>query len=269
MHISQILPKKHMSLFVGWLMHAKMPSFLKNLGIYMLIKIYKINVNEAEFPPYSYSTIGEFFVRRLKTDSRPIGRSSFVHPADADIRSFGPINTETLIQAKGKNYDLTSLIDNQAALDYRNGTYAVYYLCPGDYHRVHSPVSGTINRIVHIPGTLWPVNDWSVNNIDKLFAINERVYVEIMTEYGLVGLVLVGATNVGHIQLLFDDSPFKNNQNCSYKESKKFTCQIPIMKGQELGAFRMGSTVIVIYNHHIKAKLQLGFTKVNDSAFDM
>ena len=152
-----------------------------------------------------------------------------------------------LIQAKNKFYDVKDLTEDLKAMDkYNNGSFLTYYLCPTDYHRVHSPVTGYIKRVVHIPGALWPVNSWSTENIHELFSINERVLVEIETERGLVAVMFVGATNVGQICLSFD-SKIRGNQLMSNAVHEKKYENLKVTKGDELGMFRMGSTVVMLY----------------------
>src|SRR5690606_30652682 len=122
-----------------------------------------------------------------------------------------------------------------------------YYLCPTDYHRVHSPVDGKITEIHYIPGKLWPVNNWSVSNIKNLFAINERVVVIIETPKGKCALVMVGATNVGKMTVTFDQGILTNNFFDRSPVKKKYPTPIEVKKGEDLGAFHMGSTVVMVY----------------------
>ncbi|MNL41466.1 Phosphatidylserine decarboxylase proenzyme [compost metagenome] len=132
-----------------------------------------------------------------------------------------------------------------------------YYLCPTDYHRVHSPVDGEITDVRYMPGELWPVNEWSTTNVPDLFSVNERVLVEIQTDLGPVGVVFVGATNVGHIVLSFDDK-IKGNQKMGPHifQHKTYSPEIPTHKGSELGMFRMGSTVVMLYPPMFRQKFE-------------
>ncbi len=208
-------------------------------------KAYNINLQEAEFSIENYQSLGEFFIRKLKPGVRPIGNTWALHPADAVITQAARIQSGNLIQAKNKTYSVTQFTADESALKkWDNGIFLTYYLCPTDYHRVHSPVSGTIRKVVHIPGALWPVNAWSTENIQELFSINERVFVEIETDRGLVGVMFVAATNVGQIILSFD-SEIVGNQFVKTKIEKAYSHKIN--KGDELGAFRMGSTVVMLY----------------------
>jgi phosphatidylserine decarboxylase len=251
--ITRFLPKNHLSYIVGQLVHIKLPSFINNFLIANFAKAYSINLEEAEFPIEKYESLGEFFIRRLKVGIRPIGQTWAVHPADSVITQAAAINDGQLIQAKNKKYSLASFTQDKEALDkYGNGQFLTYYLCPTDYHRVHSPVSGTIKKVVHIPGALWPVNNWSTENIHELFSVNERVLVEIETEKGVVGVMFVGATNVGQIILSFD-SEIRGNQLLSAAPLTKHY-DLKVSKGDELGAFRMGSTVVMLYSFEVASQ---------------
>lgn len=235
---------------MGTLVHLKLPRFLAPLNRWIIAKFakaYRIDLNEAEKSIDQYPSLGEFFVRKLKPGLRPIADSWAVHPADAVITQISPIQEGKLIQAKNKFFSLQNLTkDNQALVKWGQGFFATYYLCPTDYHRVHSPVSGEITLVRYIPGALWPVNSWSTDNIEELFTVNERVLVEIKTDKGLVAAIFVGATNVGQIILSFD-SEIHGNQLGSKTIVEKSYSGLKIKKGDELGMFRMGSTVVMLY----------------------
>lgn len=244
--ITQFLPKNHLSYIVGKLVHLHLPRFIWTPIIRIFAKAYNINLEEAEFSVDQYPSLGEFFIRKLKPGLRPVGQTWAVHPADSVITQAAVIENGNLIQAKGKTYKATEFTADPKALEvYNGGQFLTYYLCPTDYHRVHSPVNGTIEKVVHIPGALWPVNNWSTDNIHELFSINERVVVEIKTDRGLVSVVFVAATNVGDIALSFDPD-IRGNQFRVFKPLTK-TYNIPVKKGDELGMFRMGSTIVMLY----------------------
>ncbi len=241
-------------------MHLRLPSFLSRIIIKIFAKAYRINLAEAEFHIEKYPSLGEFFVRKLKTGLRPIGQTWALHPADSLITQAGKISAGQLIQAKNKTYSLQSFTqDKQALARYNNGAFLTYYLCPLDYHRVHSPVDGEIKRVLHIPGSLWPVNSWSTENIHELFSVNERVLVEIETARGLVGVMFVGATNVGKIILSFD-AEIIGNQLLSSAVKEKTYSNLQLKKGDELGMFRMGSTIVMLYAENTIASE--GFAKL-------
>ena len=232
---------------MGKLVHLPLPRFIWIPVIRIFSKIYNIKINEAEKPVSEYESLGDFFVRRLKSGIRPVGANWALHPADSVITQLARIENGNLIQAKNKFYKAVDFLqDSEALQKYGNGFFVTYYLCPTDYHRVHSPVDGVITKVTHVPGMLWPVNKWSTENIEEMFSINERVCVEIKTNRGFVNVVLVGATNVGYIELSFMPE-IKGNQFNVFKPFVKENLNIATKRGEELGMFRMGSTVVMLY----------------------
>lgn len=248
--ITRFIPKNHVSYLMGKLVHINFPRWFWKPIIILFSKAYNINLNEAEYPIEQYKSLGDFFVRNLKNGLRPIGDSLVLHPADSVITQAEYLNQGRLIQAKGKTYQLSDFSgDANSPHLFKNGFFVTYYLCPTDYHQVHSPVDGVIKKITHIPGALWPVNQWSTENIEELFSINERVVVDIEVTVGeekkSVLCVFVGATNVGFIEI-FSCPEIKGNQLKVFKP-KTMQMNTPVKKGDKLGQFRMGSTVVMVY----------------------
>lgn len=247
-----LVPKNLLSRWVGWLVQLKLPVLVRAKVIELFARRYRISLEEAEKPLSEYQSIGDFFTRKLKEGIRPIGASPYVHPADSVISETAAIDEGSLIQAKGLKYSAVEFLGSrdEAAIFQSGGAFATYYLCPTDYHRVHSPIKGHIWKIKHIPGTLWPVNSWSVGRIKNLFSKNERVVVQITNPRGAqLALVMVGATNVGMISM---DNVWKglrtNNPQVKGPREQLFPKPLNIEKGQELGIFHMGSTVIVLFS---------------------
>ena len=227
--ILKFLPRVFISRAVGKFASLRGPSFLVKPIIKWFAGRYKINLDEAEKSLNEYESLNAFFTRRLKPGLRPIAETYFVHPADSRMTQFGVIENNILIQAKGLNYKLSEFIGSEdKAKKYEGGTFIVYYLCPTDYHRVHSPVEGTVKEVKRLGLDLWPVNEASVSTIEQLFITNERAVVSINSQLGPVEVVFVGATNVGSIEILKKESEF-------------------VQKGEELGVFHMGSTIVMIY----------------------
>jgi phosphatidylserine decarboxylase len=251
--VPKILPKNDLSHLVGRIVHTPLPDPVGRKSVELFAKFYNINLAEAEFPLEHYRTIGDLFTRRLKPDARPVGSTDVVHPADAVVTEAGLIDNLTLIQAKGKNYTVRELLGGWSDVaDFEGGSFATYYLCPTDYHRVHSPVEGKIVWSCHVPGELWPVNAWSVQSVPKLFAVNERIVVVIQTPHGRVALVMVAATNVGNMTMSFDDDISTQIRKADRKpRERSYTPPIKIHKGDEVGVFNMGSTVIMIYEKSV------------------
>ncbi|MBL7546259.1 MAG: phosphatidylserine decarboxylase [Bdellovibrionaceae bacterium] len=258
MWILKVLPRKRLSKFVGKWAFKRFPKALQIQINLAYARYFNIALHETEFPYYDYNSLGEFFIRRLKPSARPVSDKPLIHPSDSQIVQHGVMNSTILIQAKGKDYTVEKLIQIADAKEkYSNGYFITYYLSPKDYHRVHSPVSGYITQIQYCTGDLWPVNQWALKNIPEVYSENERIYVEIATDDGPVGVVFVGATNVGSIVLSFDRKIFTNwklkTMNKVYDEP------IAIEKGAELGMFKMGSTVVVLYNKDIVEKFKNQF----------
>jgi phosphatidylserine decarboxylase len=248
-----MLPKNDLSHWVGRLVHKSLPDPLARKTVEWFAKYYQINLDEAELPIASYKTIGELFTRKLKAGVRPLASHSVVHPADAQISEAGRITNLTMIQAKGKDYKVPELLrSGHFSADFEGGTYFTYYLCPTDYHRVHSPVDGEIIWSSHVPGELWPVNSWSVNAIPNLFAVNERVVVIIQTPRGKAALVMVAATNVGNMTMTFDQNiSTRLRHGERHVREHVYEPKIKISRGDEVGIFHMGSTVVMLYEKSV------------------
>ncbi|NUM34280.1 MAG: phosphatidylserine decarboxylase [Candidatus Brocadiae bacterium] len=246
--ILKILPKNLLSRIIGYFAERKLPACFVRLWIKIFQKIYKIDMKEVETA--SYKNFNEFFTRSLKKEARPIDGNpqSIVSPVDGVIGCFGKIENNTLFQAKGISYSLQHLVVNQeyAAL-FQNGLYITLYLSPRHYHRIHCPVAGSLEELFYIPGTLYPVNSFAVKNIPALFTLNERLISLIETpQAGKVAVIKVGATVVGKIKVVYDT--LESNQGKKNVVSKKYQ-GISLEKGQELGRFQMGSTVILLFSN--------------------
>lgn len=242
----EILPKNLLSRIVGLLMHIEWPKPISTFLITAFARAYHINQSEAEAPISNYPSIGAYFIRKLKPGVRSVAESPVVHPADSVITQIGCIEKGTAIQAKGLTYSVQEMLgESFSASAFEGGLFITYYLCPTDYHRVHSPLDAEIQQIIPLHGTLWPVNNWSVSNIQDLFAINERVVFEMKSRLGPAALVMVGATNVGHISTALAPQ-IQTNQGARLSPVK-FKNPPLVTRGQELGIFHMGSTVVMIY----------------------
>lgn len=239
------VPKNHLSRSVGRLVHTRLPGAVARRVVRWFAKTYEIDVDAAEHEIHHYPTIGHFFTRNLRAGLRPI-ESDFVSPVDGTLRNFGTVQGGRLEQIKGKDYTLSRFLGDEAtAARYENGAFFNLYLSPQDYHHVHSPVGGSIRGSVHIPGKLWPVNDWSMANVDELFSINERVITYIECQYGIVAVVMIGATNVGQISVTYD-SFISNTVGTDKPAVRNYQPPKPIAAGEKLGTFHMGSSVVML-----------------------
>ncbi len=243
-----VLPHHLISRGVFKLTRIKSPLVPKAIELFS--NAFKVNLDEAiNSDPKSYATFNEFFTRELKPELRPIAAKSLVSPVDGTISQVGNIENGTLLQAKGISYSLERLLGNnkQRAEKYLNGQFITIYLSPRDYHRIHMPCAGNLIEQTHVPGRLFSVAKHTVNTIPGIFARNERVIAIFETEYGSMAMVLVGAINVAAIETVWHGliTPPKGETVTSKNYSGK---EIKLEKGEEMGRFNMGSTVILLFS---------------------
>ena len=248
MKITRILPLSYISWCLGALARLPLPQPLARLSILIFAGIYKIDPHQATKPLKAFRCIGEFFIRDLKPELRPI-EGDVVSPVDARVRGAHPVPERGVIpQVKDKCYSLEALLgDGERARQFLNGYFWNFYLSPSDVHHIYAPVSGEIVQTVHIPGKLWPVNDWALESVDSLFAVNERIITFMESEYGTFAIVMVGATNVGSISLSYDT--IITNRYPWQKRALhgvNYPKPISIAAGEKLGTFNMGSSVILL-----------------------
>ncbi len=261
-----ILPLELLSRFFGYFSRISFYPPLQKLLIKYYIKTYKVNCQEAGKPIEEYKSLSDFFVRSLKTKLRPLAmpkdKNLVSSPVDATLSVYGNIKNNTLIQAKKYFYTIEELLqDHLLAAKFLNGTYLVFYLSPSDCHRIFSPINAKVLLTAHIRGKLFPVNEWAVNKINKLFVRNERIVTLLETpSKKKCAVVMIGATNVGSIHLHYDKSMISNTWNRNSK-TNTYTNPIPLKRGEELGYFAMGSTVILLFENKLfkaKTKLETG-----------
>lgn len=251
--ILKLLPKNLISRISGLI--ASMYIFpLLRKGVYgFFVRLYKINMEEAELPISKYKNFNQLFTRRLKKGSRPIPRKAdaVISPVDGTISEFGKIAKRRLMQAKGLGYSLSGLLqDENLAKIFENGYFITIYLSPNNYHRVHSAVSCGISGFGYIPGKLWPVHSFAVRKIKELFAVNERAIVyhchPAKKNKTILATVMVGAFNVGKMTLGLCNLRCNgwSRRGTPYEKCDK---KIDLQKGDELGIFELGSTVILLF----------------------
>lgn len=246
MSLFYLLPKHALSRAVGrW---ARSP--LSRYAIPLFIRRFRINVEEAEKPWRDYPNLLEFFIRKLKPDVRTVDPSpnTVVSPVDGVISQIGEITEGTLIQSKGVTYRLVDLLggDREQADRYDGGKFVTIYLSPRDYHRIHMPIDGEVTNVFYIPGQLFPVNSFGVRAIRHLFVRNERLITFLRTALGTIAVVKVGATNVGSIRLNFDPEVPTRSADRRFMR-KAYEPPLHLSKGDELGRFELGSTVILLF----------------------
>ena len=243
----KLVPKAALSKAVGVATRLPVPSFLHHRAAHVFVKAYGVDLTDAELAIEGYPNFGAFFTRTLKPGTRPIaeGDDVVVSPVDGKIYAAACSTDGRLFQAKGRQYSLAQLLDdNVDGRAFEGGCYTTIYLAPRDYHRIHAPLGGEIEGFTYIPGELWPVNPPSVRCVPNLFAVNERLITFLKTPLGRVAVVKVGATCVGRIRASYEE--IVTNAGAPARKVK-YDRPIPIKKGDELGVFEMGSTVILLF----------------------
>ncbi|MFT7005611.1 MAG: phosphatidylserine decarboxylase [Colwellia sp.] len=244
------MPKHAVSRLVGKLAAAKL-GWLTTKLIDVFINAYGINMNEAKLKKASdFKTFNDFFTRELEDGARIIDPDSdtLCYPVDGAISQQGDIVEGKLIQAKGFNYSLTSLLggDARTAAPFQKGKFSCIYLAPKDYHRIHMPMAATLREMIYVPGELFSVNPLTANNVPNLFARNERVVTIFDTEHGALAMVLVGATIVASIETTWAGTitPPAGSDIFRWQYPAKGSDTITFEKGDEMGRFKLGSTVV-------------------------
>lgn len=247
------MPKHFISRMVGKLAAAKAGGLTTAL-IKLFIKQYKIDMSEAKYPdPAHYKTFNEFFTRPLKEGIRPLAEDSDIiaHPVDGAISQLGDVVDGQIIQAKGHDYSLQALLGGKEedTAPFLGGKFATIYLAPKDYHRIHMPVDGTLSKMIYVPGDLFSVNPLTAQNVPNLFARNERVVAIFETEIGPLAMVLVGATIVASIETIWAGTvtPPAGKDVFSWNYPTTGDNAITLKKGEEMGRFKLGSTVILAW----------------------
>lgn len=250
--LQRLLPQHALSRLVGKLAACRVP-WLKNLLIRRFIAAYGVNMAEArQEAPEAYASFNDFFTRALKPGLRPLPQDpqAIACPADGAISAIGRIEEDSIFQAKGRSFSLKALIggDESWAQRFRNGSFATVYLSPRDYHRVHMPLTGLLREFVYVPGELYSVNQTTAENIDGLFARNERAVCLFDTDAGPMAVILVGAMIVAGIETVFAGqvapAALRQLRRTHYVDLSN---PLRLERGAELGRFKLGSTAIVLF----------------------
>lgn len=245
----RLVPKNALSRAIGTLTRWRAPAAVRHAAMKAFARRYGIDLTECP-DLEAYRSFGEFFARPLRPGRRPIapGDGVVVSPVDAVVSEAGVAEGGRLVQAKGIDYGVEALVaDEDLARRLEGGAYATLYLSPRDYHRIHFPLAGSVLGWRYVPGRLWPVNPASVRTVRGLFAVNERLVTILDTPLGRCALVAVGATVVGRVHAYYDPTVPRTNDPGAKSRGRDYETPIPVAKGQELGAFEMGSTVILLF----------------------
>ncbi|MYN29265.1 archaetidylserine decarboxylase [Duganella levis] len=247
-----LLPKGALTNFAGRVAGAKGGAYTTRL-IRWFVGKYNVNMSEAANPDIaSYQTFNEFFTRALRPGARPLAEAAYVCPVDGRISQFGDIEDDQIFQAKGHKFSTTALVggDAQLAAQFQHGSFANLYLSPRDYHRIHMPLDGKLTRMIYVPGELFSVNPTTARGIPGLFARNERVVCVFDTAHGPFVMTLVGATIVGSMATVWHGvvNPPRLPQVTEWKYDDQ---NIVLKKGDELGRFLLGSTVVMLFQKDV------------------
>ncbi|XP_025829030.1 phosphatidylserine decarboxylase proenzyme, mitochondrial isoform X2 [Agrilus planipennis] len=267
------LPLRAVSRWWGWLADKHIPESLRPLVYNLYIKTFGVDLSEAANQDLgSYRSLADFFSRPLKEGVREINQECpLVSPCDGTVLHFGPIETGHVEQVKGVTYSLENFLgentwnnnrNHNEDCDYRKSLFhkphlpnnlyhCVIYLAPGDYHRFHSPVDWQPNHRRHFCGQLLSVNPSIARWLPGLFCINERAVYLGHWEHGFFSMAAVGATNVGSVRVYFDKTLQTNRpkyrQPFINKDDKCLGTSINLNKGDLVGEFRMGSTIVLVF----------------------
>ena len=220
--------------------------WIKDTFTRWFINKHQVNLAEAERDGISdYAHFNDFFTRALKPQARPISESAIISPVDGVVSQAGRIKDSQILQAKGHHFSLSQLLGGESLERIENGYFATIYLAPKDYHRIHMPMDGKLVSMRYVPGNLFSVNHKTVNKVNGVFARNERLVCLFDTVFGRVAFVLVGAIFVGSMETSWQGQitpPYGRVVKVYDYTDKEFE----LNKGDELGRFNMGSTVIML-----------------------
>ena len=250
--LQYLLPKQRLTTFAGRVAGAQGGAMTTAL-IRWFAGRYGVDMTEAANADIgSYKSFNDFFTRPLKAGARPLANADFVCPVDGAISQFGAIDDHHILQAKGHRFTTTELVGGDAALAarFRHGSFANLYLSPRDYHRLHMPCDGKLTHMIHVPGALFSVNPVTARGVPNLFARNEQVVcVFTSPDHGPFVMVLVGATIVGSMATAWHGvvNPKRTNAPSEWTYADQ---NIILKKGEEMGRFLLGSTIIMLFERN-------------------
>jgi phosphatidylserine decarboxylase len=236
------IPRRLLTRFVGWLARIEQP-LVRDLSIAVWRKFSDLDLSEAR--KSSFTSLRDCFIRELKDGARPVVQDDAImtSPSDAIVGACGRIAGTELYQIKGFPYRLEELlIDPEQVSRFRDGTFVTLRLTASMYHRFHAPYDGRVERVTYIAGDTWNVNPIALKRVERLFCKNERAVLDMRLAGGqMIALVPVAAILVAGIKLRFLDG----FRDLDHLGPKAFPCDAPFRKGEEMGWFEHGSTIIV------------------------
>ena len=252
--LQYVLPKHALSRVIYAVARSERP-WVRNTFLRIFLSGYTLNMAEAmQADPFSYRSFNDFFTRALRPDARPIDADNdvIVSPVDGTVSQCGQLEDNLLLQAKGQRYSLQDLLagDAEAVEVYRGGSFACIYLAPYNYHRIHMPYAGTARGNLYVPGDLFSVNATTVGAVPRVFARNERLICDFATPLGRMAVILVGALFVGSIETVHcgEVNPPPRGRKTPVRIATGVGRQFA--KGEELGRFNMGSTVVLLFERN-------------------
>jgi phosphatidylserine decarboxylase len=243
-----LLPKQALTVLAGKFANAH-AGRLTTAVIKWFVRHYRVKMEDALNPDIaSYASFNDFFTRALRKGARPIASADYICPVDGAVSQFGAIANGQVFQAKGHDYSTVALVggDHELAAQFQHGSFATLYLSPMDYHRIHMPCDGRLTRMIYVPGDLFSVNPVTARGIPNLFARNERVVCVFEGEQGPFVLVLVGATIVGSMATVWH-GVINPPRTRDIREWRYGPEQPMLKKGEEMGRFLLGSTVVMLF----------------------
>jgi phosphatidylserine decarboxylase len=258
--VLRVLPREGITRVMGRLADAHLPPAVADAVVGLYVRAYKVDLGDTQPPVGSFASFDAFFTRPLRDGARPIdaGPDALVSPADGRLEDAGPVTEGGRLTIKGRPYRVADLVgDPTEAARYEGGQFAIVYLSPRDYHRVHAPIGGEITRVRSLPGDYFPVNSIGERHVDSLFSTNRRVSIVIDTATkGRVTVVMVGAMIVGRITVTAieaRDVPLGDHEIVPPR---------PVARGEEIGMFHLGSTAVVFVEKGRALPFRAGGTKI-------
>jgi phosphatidylserine decarboxylase len=244
--LQYLIPQKLSGRLIYRLSRSEQP-WLKNLLIAGFTRLYRVDADEAAVRDRSgYASFNAFFTRALKDGARPVAgdADAIASPVDGTVTEFGRLDHDRLMQAKGRSYSVQTLLSEQKELlePFEGGQFLTIYLAPHDYHRVHAPLAGQLDRARYIPGRRFAVNLKTAAAIDQLFCRNERVALWLSTPAGYAVLVMVGALNVSSLSTALTGEIASGGERLISPDAP-----LRLARGDELGRFNLGSTVVLLF----------------------
>ncbi len=249
--LQHLLPRYTITRLFYWLTRVRLPA-VKNFLINRFVGLYDVNIAEvSRAVPDGYESFNAFFTRELRDNARPVdaAEDAIVSPVDGTVSACGTIDGQHIFQAKGHEYTLNDLlaINLEEAKRFEGGSFATIYLAPYNYHRIHAPAAGHLRELHHVPGDLFSVNTATVGRLEGIFARNERLICHFDTSAGPMGVIFVGALNVGSMTTPWTGELRPVRAGTVARLPLDGNVSTEVESGDLLGWFNMGSTVILLF----------------------